>query len=174
MGAVLHRLLQAVRFERDAFVWMDLNDRATGDAFLLVVATRLVLILVGTGFGLLGLAFNLLTVLFGLLNAVVGWLVYGAVTYFAAKQLFRGDGNFAVFLRMAGFAYPTLVLMIFTFWLIPYRPLALVTGALWFLAIMAYGTHYVADLSLDRAAASAGFGFVGLIIVDLILRGGLI
>ena len=35
MGVVFSRLLQTVKLQRDAFVWMDFNDRATGDAAIL-------------------------------------------------------------------------------------------------------------------------------------------
>ncbi|MBT8213007.1 MAG: hypothetical protein KJN71_07660, partial [Acidimicrobiia bacterium] len=47
-GMILRRLVQALRFDRDAFVWMDFEDRASGDAFMLVVITR-VLIQIGIG-----------------------------------------------------------------------------------------------------------------------------
>ena len=47
MGEVLHRLLQAIRFDRDAYVWMDFNDRATGDGLILVAVTQLLLIVGG-------------------------------------------------------------------------------------------------------------------------------
>ncbi|KAA3635637.1 MAG: hypothetical protein DWP92_10710, partial [Armatimonadetes bacterium] len=48
MGVVFHRLLQTVKLERDAFVWLDFNDRATGDGAILVAITQ-VLLALGTG-----------------------------------------------------------------------------------------------------------------------------
>ncbi len=53
MAEALKALLKAMRLDRDAFVWMDFNDRATGDALVLVVVTRF-LILLGLGWSLLG------------------------------------------------------------------------------------------------------------------------
>ena len=41
MGDVFKRLLQAIRLEREAFVWMDFNDRASGDGLILVAGTTL-------------------------------------------------------------------------------------------------------------------------------------
>ncbi len=53
MAETLRRMVETFGLKREAFVWMDLNDRATGDALILVVVTRL-LILVGFGSRLLG------------------------------------------------------------------------------------------------------------------------
>ena len=50
MRQTMRRLLQTVRFERDAVVWMDFDDRATGDAFILVAVTRFLLFLGLVGF----------------------------------------------------------------------------------------------------------------------------
>ena len=49
--------------------------------------------------------------------------------------------------------------------------LAFILGSLWFLAIVAYGVHYIADLSLEKAAASAVLGMIGFVIVSAILGG---
>ncbi|NHZ71050.1 MAG: hypothetical protein GWP18_05355, partial [Proteobacteria bacterium] len=54
MGVVLNRLMQTIRLERDAFVWMDFNDRSTGDAAILVAVSQ-VLIAIGLGQSLFGL-----------------------------------------------------------------------------------------------------------------------
>ena len=54
MGEAFKRLLQAARFERDAFVWMYFNDRASGDALIFVLLTSLGLLL-ASGFTVFGL-----------------------------------------------------------------------------------------------------------------------
>ena len=54
MGVVFSRLLQTIKLERDAFVWMDFNDRATGDAAILVAITQ-VLLAFANGVSLIGL-----------------------------------------------------------------------------------------------------------------------
>ncbi len=174
MGAVLHRLLQTLRFERDAFVWMDLNDRATGDGLLLVVVTQ-ILLLLGNGQSLLGLALGFNQVIGSLLSAIVFWLVYSGITYAASRYLFSGHLGYATVLRIAGFAYPTLLLWLFTTRVLPSSGLAaFILGAVWLLAIVAYGVHYVADLPLEKAAASAILGLVGWVIVAAIFSGGII
>jgi hypothetical protein len=170
------RLLQAIRFERDAFVWMDFNDRATADGLVLVMVTR-VLILLGAGFSILGLTTSisgLELLLNAIFNALIFWLAYSGLLLAVVRFIFQGSGGYATLLRITGFAYPTLLLVIFTARLgLPAIP-ALVLGALWFLAIVATGVRYEGDLPIERAAASAGLAFVAWIIIALILGRGLI
>lgn len=168
MGAVLHRLLQTVRFERDAYVWMDFNDRATGDALILVVITD-VLLLLGTGTSVGSLLTSLPSVAFQLLRVIVLWLIYSGIVYAIVRFLLRAEGGFPFYLRLTGFAAPTLLLLIFTLLLPIPAILGLVLGSVWFVAIAAQGTHYVADLPLDRAALAAVGGFAGAIVVLSIL-----
>ena len=167
------RLLGAIRFDRDAFVWMDFNDRATGDGLILVVVTQILLML-GGGNSLLGLVGSLTAVIAGLLQALIFWLVYAGIAYAAAKFLFRGSGSYATYLRITGFAYPTLLLLLFTTRFISSDTLAFAVGSLWFLAIVAYGIHYIADIDLVKSGASAVAGIVGWVIISAIFSGGFI
>lgn len=173
MREALQRLLQALRLDREAFVWMDLNDRATGDAAIFVAVTQ-VLLLLGAGNSLFGLALNLLSVINVLLIALVMWLVYSGITYAAAKFIFQGDGSFATFLRIAGFGWPTWLLTIFTSLVIDSGTLAWLAGSVWLIAIVTAGVRYVADLSTEKALGSAVLGLVGLVIVQAIFAGGLL
>lgn len=171
MGEVLHRLLQAIRFQRDAFVWMDFNDRATGDALILVAITEVVLLL-GLGADLLGLVFGLPSLIGAILQALIQWLVVAAVTFGAVRFLFNGEGAYATYLRIVGFAFPTLVIWLFTVRIIDNTELALFVGAGWFLAIVAYGVHYIADLDLVKSGTAAVLGYVGWRILSAIFSGG--
>ncbi|MEN8114170.1 MAG: hypothetical protein ABFS21_07255 [Actinomycetota bacterium] len=170
MGVVLNRLLQAVRFDRDAYVWMQFNDRATGDALILVATTTVLMIIAG-GTSLLGLVTGLFGVLEALLNATILWLVYSGLVYAAAVHLFRGDGRYATYLRIAGFAFPTLLLTIATTQFFGHGLIASFVGSLWFLLVMAYGTHYVSDLPLDRSILTAVLGYAGWVVVSTIIGG---
>ena len=170
MGGVLERLIGAIRFDREAFVWMEFNDRATGDALILVVITQ-VLFLIAGGTPLLGFVSGFTGTISALVSTAIFWLVYSAIVFAVAKYLFRGDGIYAYYLRLAGFAFPTLVILIFTGIVIDNNTIASVLGSLWFLAVVAYGTHYIADLPLSRAAVASVGGFVGWIIIQAILGG---
>lgn len=176
MGEALRHMGQALSLKREAFVWMDLNDRATGDALVLVVLTRL-LIMLGLGFGLLGLATSAsgIDILFrSLLNAAVFWLVYSGITYLAARHLLDGSGSFATILRISGFAYPTLLLLLVTIRIFDNGTIAFVVASVWFLAVVTHGVRYESELAIERAAVAAGLGLVGWMVVSAILGYGLI
>jgi len=175
MNEVLRRLLQAVRFEREAFAWMDLNDRATGDALLIVAVTRLLLLL-GFGFSVLGLTTSSgIEVLFAsVVNAVVFWLGYSGLVYAAARFLLDGRGSYATMLRITGFAYPTMLLLIVTAKLFGNAILAFIAGSVWFLAVVAHGVRHEADLPLERAALAAAAGLGGWIVVASIFGRGIV
>jgi hypothetical protein len=170
MGVVLNRLLQAIRFDRDAFVWMDFNDRATGDALIIVAITEVLIIIAG-GTSLFGLVTGLASVLSILLSTVIFWLIYSGLVYAVAVYLFRGDGHYPVYLRIAGFAFPTLLLTIATTQIFGVGLIGNLVGSLWFLLVVAYGTHYISDLPLDRSLVAAVLGWAGWIVVSTILGG---
>ena len=176
VGEALNRLLQAVRLDREAFVWMDFNDRATADALIFVVATRF-LILLGGGWTILGLTTStsgLRLLILSMLNALIFWLIYSGLTYAITKYLLDGAGQFAVFLRMSGFGYPTLLLTIFTARLGLEPIAAFALGSVWFVAVVTRGVTYEADLPPQRAVLAAAGGLVGWIILALILKRGLL
>ncbi|HZJ47561.1 MAG TPA: hypothetical protein VFD97_00830 [Acidimicrobiia bacterium] len=170
MGVVLNRLIQAIRFDRDAFVWMDFNDRATGDALILVAITEVLFLFAG-GTSLFGLVTGLVSVLAALLSTVMFWLIYSGLVYAIAVYLFRGDGHYPVYLRIAGFAFPTLLLMIATTRMLGGGLIGTLAGSVWFLLVVAYGTHFVSDLPFDRSVVTAVLGWAGWIVVSTILGG---
>ena len=170
MGVVLNRLLQAIRFDRDAFVWMGFNDRATGDALIIVAVTQ-VLFLIAGGTPLFGLMTGVVGLLSTVISAVMFWLIYSGLVYAAAVHLFRGDGHYPVYLRIAGFAFPTLLLTIASTQILGDGLIGTLVGSLWFLLVIAYGTHYVSDLPLDRSIVVAVLGWAGWIVVSTILGG---
>ena len=170
MGVVLNRLLQTIRFDRDAFVWMEFNDRATGDALIIVAVTELLFLIAG-GTPLFGLVTSFTAVMSSLLSAIMFWLIYSGLVYAIVAFLFRGDGRYPIYLRMIGFAFPTLLLTIATTQIFGNDLIATLVGSLWFLLIVAYGTHYVSDLPLDRSIVAAVLGWAGWIVVSTILGG---
>lgn len=169
MGVVFHRLLQTIKLERDAFVWMDFNDRATGDGAILVAITQ-VLLALGTGFSLWDLLRNPLGIVAILISGAVFWLLYSGATYVIVRYLLNGHGAFPIYLRIVGFAYPTLLLLIFARLLFDYDQFALilVVGAAWFVLIVARGITYAADLATPRALLAAIGGYVVVVVVQQI------
>jgi hypothetical protein len=174
MGEVLNRFLQAVRLRREPFVWMDLNDRATGDALILVAVTRLLWFLGSAGFGRFS---NLVTfrvwdtLVRWIISGLFFWLLFAGITWAVIRFLLEAGGDFATLLRITGFAYPTLLVILFLDSFITNPELAFVAGTIWMLAIVARGVQYVSDLPLDRAGIAAVSGLAGSVIVIRILGG---
>ena len=157
---------------------MDFNDRATGDGAILVAITQ-VLLALGTGSSLIDLL-NPLTLIQLLISGLFFWLLYSGATYAIARFLFDGHGSYAFYLRVTGFAYPTLLVLIFAEFLLggvdlpilgDAFPLVLILGAAWFVVIVANGITYIADLPLQKAFASAIGGYVVVVILQAILSG---
>ncbi|NOX23982.1 MAG: hypothetical protein GXP36_12975 [Actinobacteria bacterium] len=176
MSEIMQRLVQTVRMERSAFVWMYLNDRATGDAVVLVLITRF-LILLGTGFQPLGFVTStsgMNIFLQSMLSAFVFWLAYSGITFGASKYLFQGGGSYVVVLRTVGFAFPTMLLILVSRELSRSPFVVLLVGAIWLLAIVSRGLVYEANLDSSKAVFAAVLGLVGWYIVAQIFGWGLI
>lgn len=170
MGEVLKRFLQTIRLEREAYVWMDFNDRATGDALLLVGVTQL-LMFAGFAGGLGSLfhigSWDLLISL--VLAGLVQWLLYSAIAWALVRYVVQAGGDYATYLRFTGFAYPTtlvtlaVALAMDSTGLIPF-----VLGFAWFMAVIARGIEYESDLPRGRAWLVAVGALGGLLVVDAI------
>jgi Yip1 domain len=167
VGVVFSRLLQTVKLQRDAFVWMDFNDRATGDAAILVAITQ-VLLALGTGTPITRLLnpINLISVL---ISGLFFWVIYSGATYLIARYLLEGHGTYAIYLRITGFAYPTLLLLIAANVFLDNFLLILLVGAAWFVIIVANGLNYTVDLPIQRAFAAAVGGYIAITIIQAIL-----
>ncbi len=148
---------------------MDFNDRATGDAAILVGGTQ-ILIMLGTGSSIFDVVFNPILLISSLISALFFWLMYTAATYAVAHYLLDGEGSFPTMLRITGFAYPTLLVLIATNLLLPTSfSLALLVGGAWFVVVVANGVLYVANLPIAKAMLAAVGGFVLVIIIQSIL-----
>lgn len=148
---------------------MDFNDRATGDAAMLVGITQILLTL-GTGASLLNLV-NPITLVQVLIAGAFFWLLYSGATFAIVRFIFDGHGGFPIFLRIAGFAFPTLLLLIFANFISDSFLLVLIIGAGWFVLIMARGITYIADLNQAKAFTAAIGGYAAVVIIQSILSG---
>lgn len=164
VGSILRRSIQAVLLKRDVFLWMYFESSATGDALILVAATGLILALAGPASLTVSLIFQVL------INSLFMWLVVTALVWASAKFILEANGEYAPVLRVVGFATPTLLV-----WLVTVRffdnALGIIVGALWFLAVIAAGLRVVMEMPLERAWAAAAMGFVGWLLLQILLGG---
>ena len=163
-NVVVQRVIGAARFDRESFLWMLWNDRAGGDAAILVLITQAVLTL-----GLVGLDFGLALQLF--ISGLFFWLIYAGLTYAAARYFFDGSGQFGGVMRIAGFAFPTTILVLAFRFLVGDARLAYLLSLVWFVAIVAHGLKEAMDLPMDKAWMSAGAGVLGFLVVSAVLGG---
>jgi hypothetical protein len=161
--------LQAVRLERDAFVWMDFNDRATGDAAILVAGTQILLAL-GTGASIISLL-NPFTLVSVIVAGLFFWLIYSGATYAIARFVFDAHGEYPFYLRVTGFAYPTLLVLIFADLVFDNFALILIVGAALFVVIVSTGIAYISDLNREKAFGAAIGGYVAVTIIQTIMSG---
>jgi len=170
MGEILKRFLQTLRLEREAFVWMDFNDRATGDAFILVAITGLLKF--AGFFGGLRSLFNLGAwdaLLEFALSALIVWLLYSGIAWALVRYVVQAGGDYATYLRFTGFAYPTTLLALAAAYAM--NRTGIITFALgfaWFVFIIARGIEYESDLPRERALLVAVGALAGLIVVNAI------
>lgn len=167
LGVVFSRLLQTIKLERDAFVWMDFNDRATGDAAILVAITQILLTL-GLGTSLLTLL-NPVVLIQVLLGALFMWVIYSGAVYAISRFLLDASGHYAIYLRITGFAYPTLLLIVFTTLVIPWGLLAIFLGGAWFVVVVANGLTYTVDLPFQKAIVAAIGGLILVVVAQAII-----
>ncbi len=163
-NVVVQRVLGAARFDRESYLWMLWNDRAGGDAAILVLITQALLTL-----GLVGLDVGLFLRLF--ISGLFFWLIYAGLTYAVAKFIFEGGGQFGGVMRIAGFAFPTTILVLAFRFIFDDARLAYLASLVWFVAIVAHGLKEAMDLPMEKSWMSAGAGVLGFLVVSSVLGG---
>lgn len=172
MAEIFKRFIQTIQLKRDAFVWMDFNDRATGDALILVALTALVSF-VGLASGLLSLFnLNFLELMIqGVLSSLIQWLLYSGIAWAIVHYGLKGHGDFSTYMRFTGFAWPTTILVVvIAFVLNRVGLLTFLLGFAWFIFIIGRGIEYASDLPRDKALLTAVGALAGLVVVNTILN----
>lgn len=170
MAEVFTRFLDTLTLRREAFVWMDLNDRATGDALILVALTPVVQVLLFV----LGLG-SLVTIgawsflLNSVIAALIQWLLYSGIAWAIVRYGIKAGADFATYLRFTGFAYPTTLLVVLVALVLGRLGFfTLLLGFAWFIVIIARGIEYSSDLPRSQALLIAVGALIGLMIVNTI------
>ena len=163
-GTIINKIVGGARFDREAYLWMLWNDRAGGDAVIIVLVTQALLTL-----GLVG--FNVTNLLRLFISGLFFWLIYAGIAWAAGKFLFEGSGNFGGVLRISGFAFPTLLLVLAFDFILGDARLAYLASLIWFVAIVAHGMKEALELPIEKGALSAMAGVLGYLVVNSVLAG---
>ena len=166
-AATMKRIIEAVTFRRPVYVWMQFEPNATGDAIVIVALTSLVL-----GLGA-QIDFSFIGAVYMIIRFLFAWLIIAGLTWAAAKWVYDASGDYAPVLRVAGFVFPTVLLVLFTVRIFQ-SLFGVALGFVWFVFALGAGTQEVLDMKREHALASAAMGLGGWVLLQLILPGGFI
>jgi len=164
--SMIDRMLGALRLQSAAYEEIEADQKATGEAAFIVVATSLVSgavngVLTGASSGF-----------FGALGSLLGWAFYAYVAYVVGVKLFPGPetkSSWGELARTLGYANTARFLILFE--LVPgLRALTRLVVAIWVLVATVVALRAALDITTGRAVGIAIASAVGqLVIIALAL-----
>jgi hypothetical protein len=147
----------------DTYEEVEADNTATRQAALVVL-----IVAVASGIGSLGQSGPAVAV--GILGAIAGWLVWAGVTYLIGDKLLGGTATWGELLRTLGFAQSPGILYVFG--LVPFfGPVVRFAVALWILVAGVIAIRQALDFSTGKAILTAVLGWLGLVLVAVMLGG---
>jgi hypothetical protein len=159
--SITDRLLGALRLQDDVYEEVEADQKATGEAAFIVVATSLVSgavngVLTGASSGF-----------FGALGSLLGWAFYAWVAYIVGVKLFPGPqtkSSWGEIARTLGYANTARFLIIFE--LVPgLQAITRTVVAIWVLVATIVALRSALDISTGRAVIVAIASAIGQLIV---------
>ena len=164
--SMIDRMLGALRLQSDVYEEVEADQKATGEAAFIVVATSLVSgavngVLTGASSGF-----------FGALGSLLGWAFYAWVAYLVGVKLFPGPqtkSNWGELARTLGYANTARFLILFE--LVPgLQALTRLVVAIWVLVATVVALRAALDITTGRAVGIAIASAIGqLVIIALAL-----
>ena len=161
---MINRIKGVLYLDEDTFEEIEHDENATGQAALVVIVASLL--------GALGISFGpavlqavkpgtgsaIVNFFVIVIWSVVAWLLWAAVTYIIGTKIFHGDATYGEMLRVTGFAFAPLALMIFS--AIPCIGLAIALVVI----VWSFGAVFIAvrsglDLDFARTLATVFIGW---------------
>ena len=145
--SMIDRMLGALRLQADVYEEVEADQKATGEAAFIVVATSLVSgavngVLTGASSGF-----------FGALGSLLGWAFYAWVAYLVGVKLFPGPqtkSNWGELARTLGYANTARFLILFE--LVPgLRAITRLVVAIWVLVATVVALRAALDITTGRA-----------------------
>ncbi len=175
MDRILRNALGALRLDRQTYVRLFLDDYATADAVLIVVAisvARLVAALVLGNLVVLGLIQGLIQIT---INELIRWMVAALLMWLVSTKLLGGVGRIPAAVGLVGYAYlpfvfaPIVRLVLGLVGLDDFGVFVEVGASLWMgLGLVVVG-QALFDLPRDRAAMASILSVVGWWLVTALL-----
>ena len=168
------RLWQALQLKRDAYVWMQFNQAANGDAVLIVAAVYAIWILFAAVLNLGGLPFLVKgeIAFAGFMQLFIGgafaWILGSGAVYAINTFIFESRVNFGTIIPITGFAHAPLALVPLVARLGFPVAAALIFIGIWSAAMMVTGFQSNLDMTQERAIGAALTAmFVWLLLVGI-------
>lgn len=168
------RLWQALQLKRDAYVWMQFNQAANGDAVLIVAAVYAVWILFAIGLNLGGLPFlsagawAVGTFVSLFIAGAFAWILGSGAVYAISTFIFEARVNFGTIVPITGYAHAPLVLVPVIARLNLPVGAALIFLGIWSAAMMVTGFQANLDMTQERAIGAALTAmFIWILIVGI-------
>lgn len=162
--SIVARMMGAAMLDVRTYEEVEHDERATGQAAVVVAIVAICSAIGGMGGGERG-------VIGGLVGAIVGWLLWAGVTYVIGDKLLGGTATWGELLRTLGFAQSPGVLL-----LVAFIPLlgGLVTAVvgIWVLITSVIAIRQALDFSTGRAIGTALLGWIVMVIVQGVFRMG--
>ena len=159
---MLDRVIGVFKLDPQTFEEVEHDPSATVQAAQIV---GLVALISGVGSALLAM-FTDGGVFSGFLSsfasAFVGWIVWSVITFVVGTNLFGGKADVGEMLRVVGFAFAPQILSI-----IPC--LGALVGGIWSLIAGFIAVRQGLDLDNVKTALTIGIGFVGYVVLSLII-----
>jgi hypothetical protein len=157
------RMRRAAALDPNMYEELEADQRATGQALLVVVIVAIAniigLVLGGGGAG---------GVLTGVVAAIIGWLVWSLVAYAIGTWIFGGTATPGELLRTIGFAQSPRLLDILAFIPIVGGVIRLIVF-FWLLVAGIIAIRQALDFSTGRAVATAIVGWLCMVVIDVVL-----
>ncbi|HEX2090764.1 MAG TPA: YIP1 family protein [Longimicrobiaceae bacterium] len=161
-GSLVQRMIGAATLDVATYEQVEADRTATGQA-----ATVVAIVAVASGIGAIGEG-GITGLIGGLIAAFIGWLVWSGITYIVGTKLFGGTADWGELLRTIGFAQSPGVLYILG--IIPILGgLIRLVVMLWVLVAGIVAIRQALDFSTGKAVATAIIGWIGLVIVMMVV-----
>jgi Yip1 domain len=160
-ASIFDRMLGALRLSEDTYEEIEHDEKATGEAAFIVVATSLVS---GAVNGVLG---GVDDGFFGALGSFIGWAFYAWIAYIVGVKLFPGPhtrSSWGEIARTLGYANTARFLIVFE--LVPgFAALTRTVVGLWVLVATIVALRASLDISTGRAIWIAIASTIGQLVV---------
>lgn len=151
------RLLQALQLKRDAFVWMQFNQAANGDAVLIVAGVYAFWVIFSVLLSTTGLPFlvagsfiaRAIVELF--ISGAFAWILGAGAVWLIVNYIFENHVRFGTIVPIVGYAHAPLAIVPVAARLGFPSSLAILFAGIWAAAMMVVGFQSNLDLTQERA-----------------------